>query len=214
MSMRRKSLPILFFTFAMINGCAFSTFSDLFSQAPDKPPKINYLAEVNIDLCVGLNVDPRPQSLATTGFVNVRDVTLLVSPVRDACVSSGVGFRKSRNRQHKGVDYSNRHGGPVVAAASGKIYQAELNNSYGHMVVIKHSNSVYTRYAHLKHDLVNVGEDIELGQILGEMGNSGLSTGTHLHYEILVDEANDGGSPYHFTAIDPFDQKLSYTASR
>ena len=88
---------------------------------------------------------------------------------------------------HKGVDFAGRIGWPVVATGAGVVIYAGHRNSYGLLVEINHGNGYVTRYGH--HDKLQVvaGDIIESGVVIGNMGNSGRSTGPHVHYEVLKD---------------------------
>jgi murein DD-endopeptidase MepM/ murein hydrolase activator NlpD len=78
-------------------------------------------------------------------------------------------------------------GAPILAAASGTVIVAKpsgYNGGYGHMVIIQHNNGTQTLYAHLSNVKVSVGDEISRGEVLGGMGNTGRSTGPHLHWEV------------------------------
>ncbi|MFZ5376870.1 MAG: peptidoglycan DD-metalloendopeptidase family protein [Patescibacteria group bacterium] len=92
---------------------------------------------------------------------------------------------------HKAIDIANRGAGPILAADSGVVTVAGWvdNSGYGNRVVIDHGNGYVTLYAHLSVIQVKVGQRVNRGDVLGQMGNTGRSTGTHLHFEI-----RNGGS--------------------
>lgn len=86
---------------------------------------------------------------------------------------------------HKAVDISNRAGGPIMAADSGTVVAAGWDASgYGNRIMIDHGNGTVTLYAHLSVLQVNIGQRVNRGDVIGQMGSSGRSTGTHLHFEI------------------------------
>ncbi len=105
-------------------------------------------------------------------------------------ITSHYGWRWGR--LHDGVDISGTgHGSPIYAAKEGTVYQAAYNHSsLGHYVMLSHANDYYTIYAHLSRINVRVGNNVSKGQIIGGMGNTGFSTGTHLHFSVYV------GIPY------------------
>ena len=88
---------------------------------------------------------------------------------------------------HKGMDFSTwRSGDPVMATASGQVVTVSFDNSFGNYVIIKHNHGMYTRYAHLNSFRVKKGQSVEQGEIIGTIGNTGVSTGPHLHYEVHI----------------------------
>ncbi|MCR4579311.1 MAG: M23 family metallopeptidase [Treponema sp.] len=88
---------------------------------------------------------------------------------------------------HKGLDFSTwRSGDPVMATASGQVVTVSFDNSFGNYVIIKHNHGMYTRYAHLNAFRVKKGQIVEQGEIIGTIGNTGVSTGPHLHYEVHI----------------------------
>ena len=112
------------------------------------------------------------------------------APVRGP-VGSGFGFRSDpftgRNALHTGLDFPADTGTPVLAAAGGMVRLTESHPAYGNMVEIDHGNGLVTRYAHNSKLMVKSGDIVKRGQPISEVGNSGRSTGPHLHFEVLVD---------------------------
>ena len=93
-----------------------------------------------------------------------------------------------RRTMHKGVDMSANYGVPVYATGDGvveKISNGQRRRGYGRQILIDHSFGYKTRYAHLQKILVKPGEKVQRGQLIGEVGSSGGSTGPHLHYEVI-----------------------------
>nr|WP_141433373.1 M23 family metallopeptidase [Bacillus sp. 03113] len=90
----------------------------------------------------------------------------------------------TRHGQHKGIDIAAAYGSPVYAVDNGVISKSYYSNSYGHVVFIKHPNHTETVYAHLKKREVMEGQFVNQGEIIGEMGNTGDSSGVHLHFEM------------------------------
>lgn len=106
-------------------------------------------------------------------------------------VSSNYGARRSYNggpfdRYHEGVDFAAYGGTPVQASAPGTVVVAETLFVRGGTVIVDHGLGVYTGYYHLSNVLVLVGDSVAAGQIVGEVGSTGLSTGNHLHWDLLV----------------------------
>ena len=89
--------------------------------------------------------------------------------------------------RHPGIDLANSQGTQVVAADAGFVEVVGWDNSgYGNMILINHGNGALTRYAHLSAFAVQAGQSVQKGQIVGRIGNTGRSTGPHLHFEIIV----------------------------
>ncbi len=87
---------------------------------------------------------------------------------------------------HRGIDIANRPGTPVIAPADGVVVFAGSEGGYGKVLVVDHGYGVKTRYGHLSKFDVKLGEKVERGQQIGAVGNTGRSTGPHLHYEVRV----------------------------
>lgn len=85
---------------------------------------------------------------------------------------------------HDGIDLLGPHGSPIYATANGRVEKAEYSGGYGYHVVLKHGYGYETLYAHLSKLAVPVGAQVKRGQIIGYMGSTGRSTGTHLHYSV------------------------------
>ncbi len=102
-------------------------------------------------------------------------------------ISSRFGWRRDPFRRrlalHAGIDFKAPYGAPVLAAAPGVVTRAGWTGSYGKLVEIRHNNGIVTRYAHLSRVLVRSGQRVSAGKQIGRMGNTGRSTGPHLHYE-------------------------------
>jgi murein DD-endopeptidase MepM/ murein hydrolase activator NlpD len=85
---------------------------------------------------------------------------------------------------HKGLDIKGPNGGEVKAMAKGEVKFAGLKGGYGNCIILKHGNGFETLYGHLSKILVRVGQQIDIGQQIGNIGSTGRSTGPHLHYEV------------------------------
>jgi murein DD-endopeptidase MepM/ murein hydrolase activator NlpD len=104
-------------------------------------------------------------------------------PVRGARLTSKFG--KRGNRPHKGIDLAKKPGAPIYAAADGVVvYSGSRQRGYGNLVILKHSGGYVTVYAHNRRNLVDEGERVRQGFQIAELGNTGRSTGPHLHFEI------------------------------
>ncbi len=114
-------------------------------------------------------------------------------------ITTAYGWRThpiTRQRDfHSGIDIANRKGSPIYASANGTVKEIGSNRYYGRYVIITHKFGYETMYAHLDKALVKKGEVVIKGEIIAEMGNTGRSTGTHLHYEVRRYGRNL--NPYH-----------------
>ena len=102
---------------------------------------------------------------------------------------------------HKGIDISTyRQGDPIVATADGQVVALEYDyDGFGNNVIIRHKHGFYTRYAHMLTFNVRAGQRVQQGEIIGYIGNTGLSTGPHLHYEVHI--GSDVVDPYKYINI-------------
>ncbi|MBP5519050.1 MAG: M23 family metallopeptidase [Treponema sp.] len=88
---------------------------------------------------------------------------------------------------HKGLDFSTwRTGDAVLSTAYGQVVTVGYDFSFGNYIIIKHNHGMYTRYAHLKDTRVQKGQIVDQGQVIGTIGNTGVTTGPHLHYEVHI----------------------------
>lgn len=116
---------------------------------------------------------------------------LMRTPVDGARLSSGFGMRKhpvlGYNKMHKGLDFAAPTGTPIYAAGDGVVERANRFSSYGNYVRIRHNDTFKTAYAHLHKFAkgVRAGTRVKQGQVIGYVGNTGRSTGPHLHYEVI-----------------------------
>ncbi|WP_295445021.1 peptidoglycan DD-metalloendopeptidase family protein [Sphingorhabdus sp. EL138] len=111
-------------------------------------------------------------------------------PVASMMMSSGFGYRADpftgAAAMHAGLDFKGAIGTPILAAAKGRVVLAGFNGGYGNSVEIRHANGIVTRYAHLSGLNVRKGQMVERGVRVGRMGNTGRSTGSHLHFEVRL----------------------------
>jgi murein DD-endopeptidase MepM/ murein hydrolase activator NlpD len=113
-----------------------------------------------------------------------------IKPLSGGRQSSGFGRRsapkKGASTNHKGVDWATPTGTAVVASSGGTVVKAGWGSGYGYVVYINHADGRQTRYGHLSKILVNVGESVKQGERIALSGNTGVSTGPHVHFEILI----------------------------
>ena len=121
-------------------------------------------------------------------------------PIKKGWLSSYYGIRKDpfsgRPAMHKGVDFAGKEDAPIIATASGVVSWASERYGYGNLIEVDHGDGFKTRYGHNKEILVDVGDVVEKGQVIAKMGSTGRSTGPHVHYEILRNNAQINPSKY------------------
>ena len=104
-------------------------------------------------------------------------------------LTSGYGLRIDPFTQamakHEGIDFSAAVGTPIIASASGVVSRSGWDSQYGNVIEIKHAEGFKTRYAHASQLLVRVGQTVNRGDVIAKVGNTGRSTGPHLHYEVM-----------------------------
>ena len=112
------------------------------------------------------------------------------APVKDVNLGSTFGWRidpiTGRSALHTGLDFPAEPGTPIFAAAGGVVVAQEFHSQYGNMIEVDHGNDLITLYAHSSRVFVKKGDLIKRGQKIAEVGNTGRSTGPHLHFEVLV----------------------------
>ena len=122
-----------------------------------------------------------------------------IKPLAGGRLTSGFGKRKApkagASTYHKGVDWATPVGTSVYASSGGVVAFAGWGRGYGNVVYINHPDGKQTRYGHLSRINVSVGQSVKQGEVIAASGNTGVSTGPHVHFEILV-----GG-----TQVNPFD---------
>ena len=113
-----------------------------------------------------------------------------IKPISGGRLSSGFGGRKAPTRgastYHKGVDWATPVGTAVMASSAGTVAKAGWGSGYGYVVYINHADGRQTRYGHLSKVLVSPGQTVSQGQKIALSGNTGVSTGPHVHFEILI----------------------------
>ena len=133
-----------------------------------------------------------------------------IQPMRTEAMkrmASGYGYRRDpvygTSRFHEGLDFAADIGTPVYATANGRVVKAGWESGYGNMVEIDHGYDYVTRYAHLSKFSVKPGDTVGRGDVVGAVGNTGKSTGPHLHYEVRYNGAPKNPINYYFMDITP-----------
>lgn len=128
----------------------------------------------------------------------INGVYIAVVPVRGS-ITSRYGAREAiRDHTHKGLDIAAKTGTPIKAAASGKVTYSGTMGGYGNLIIIDHGNGVTTRYGHCNKLYKKVGAEVNAGDVIAAVGNTGNSTGSHLHFEIRKDGIYVNPSQYLF----------------
>ena len=118
--------------------------------------------------------------------------SLMKTPINGARLSSSFGMRKhpilGYNKMHRGTDFAAPEGTPIMASGSGKIIRARWCGGGGNCIKIRHNSTYSTVYAHMKNFARGIREGVRVrqGQIIGYVGSTGMSTGPHLHYEVII----------------------------
>ena len=114
-----------------------------------------------------------------------------VQPVKGSAFTSGYGVRsdpfRGRAAMHAGIDLAGPMGTPIYATADALVGRSEWANGYGNLVELNHGRGIQTRYGHLTRSTVSPGQRVKRGDLIGYMGSTGRSTGSHLHYEVRID---------------------------
>ncbi|MCK0129786.1 M23 family metallopeptidase [Erythrobacter sp. F6033] len=123
-----------------------------------------------------------------------------VVPASVTKITSNFGYRRDPfnggGAMHNGIDFKGAYGSPIYAAASGEVVFAGWKGGYGKTVEIKHENGLMTRYAHMSRLGVTVGQTVDAGATLGGLGNTGRSTGPHLHFEVRMNDRAINPRPF------------------
>ncbi len=168
-------------TVTYLNGVA--TDDSIVEQVMSRP-----VTEVVLVGTKNTYVTSAPQNAAASGF----RWPLAVA----GTITSPYGYRAETGSFHHGLDIGVPVGTQVVAVKAGTVTQVTYTSDYGYYVTIDHGNGVQTRYAHNKANTVSVGEYVSAGQVIALSGNSGRSTGPHLHFEVIINGQRVNPSNY------------------
>ena len=199
----------LLFSVMILAACASTDTGDGGKSSSDQGGMAKGFApESALLLCPRMSVSNAPRADSegrVTGYApyaRVDGVRLLINPAPQSCLSSNFGDR--RGKLHKGIDLQSRPAGPVVAAGSGTVIESAYRDDYGNYVLIKHSETVFTRYAHLQNrtSAAQEGKSAQSGTVLGTMGNTAsYSIPIHLHYEVLTGDYDTPKGAFGLTPV-------------
>lgn len=137
---------------------------------------------------------------AVLQYQHILDITPSIWPADSRKITSTFGIRRDpftrRTSLHSGLDLGGSRGEPIYATADGVVTLSENTYPQGNNVLIDHGRGVETRYLHLNKRLVEAGDTVVKGQQIGELGNTGRSTGPHLHYEVIINGKHVNPMPY------------------
>ena len=189
---------------AAVAGPAANTASSYIQSIQGKLQKINdYLRKRGLKAfsikSIGGNGNAEESKLSDTEKYSMYDEYLgrLLNSVaftpmgypRLSSITSAFGYRSdpfdSENAEyHPGIDFKGAKGDPVHVTADGKVVFTGRKGGYGNCIIVQHKNDFQTLYGHLSHINVNEGQSVSTGDVIGKVGSTGRSTGTHLHYEV------------------------------
>lgn len=181
-------LPIAGVRHVVKAGDTLSTIAKKYDADIEEIKEYNQLAN-GVELSVGATV-------VVPGGQIVAPPTVAANPTKTTgAQAAATGFshpapgavRTQGIHGYNGIDLAGSHGSPIKAAAAGEVIVSKnggWNGGYGNYIVIKHGNGTQTLYAHLSSTQVGVGAYVSAGQVIGGMGSTGRSTGTHLHFEV------------------------------
>lgn len=183
-------------------------------EGVNSPEAITLLEEIQHKadrLTVSLAAQSRSFDTITTLIGKKKEMLQSIPAIRPMpnCyeISSGFGYRYHPIvkilRPHTGIDISAAKGTPVYATADGVVSRETPGGGYGNVIVINHGYSYKTLYAHLSKKAVKPGQKVTRGQVIGYVGNTGLATGPHLHYEVFKDGVRVNPVHYFFQDITP-----------
>ena len=133
-----------------------------------------------------------------------------IQPVNEKnlrAMASGYGYRRDpiygTTKFHEGMDFSAPVGTPVYATGDARVQSAGWHSGYGNLIELDHGYHYLTRYAHLSEILVRPGQTVRRGDLIGRVGNTGKSTGPHLHYEVRLNGVAQNPVHYYYYDLTP-----------
>ena len=131
------------------------------------------------------------QSTSIVELLTEKEIVFMDNiPIKNGTLSSKYGIRKDpftgQKRMHYGIDIAAQHGTKIYPLGKGKVIFSGRKSGYGNFIEILHGNHIISRYAHLKKSLVKKGEFVNKKDVIAFVGNTGRSTGPHLHLEIAI----------------------------
>lgn len=180
-------------------------------KSPEAIALLNSITSKADRLCVELSVQSYSFDTIADLVSKKSDMLRCIPAIRPLPniyeVQSGFGYRYHPIlkvlRPHTGIDIAAKKGTPVYATADGVVSREQPGGGYGQVIVINHGYSYKTLYAHLSKKAVKPGEKVVRGQVIGYVGSTGISTGPHLHYEVIKGDKKVNPVHYFFNDITP-----------
>ncbi|SUY47856.1 cell wall-binding protein [Clostridium putrefaciens] len=158
-------------------------------QDVSKLVQFNDKARQQIDSFIKEQINSKPEEKAPLKDNNQGNSSGFIRPVGGS-ITNGFGERihpiTGAKGMHHGVDIAVGRGTSIKAAQSGTVITATYNNIYGNMIILSHGNGVQTVYAHAESLNVSSGQQVKQGQVIAQVGSTGISTGPHLHFEVRI----------------------------
>lgn len=217
----RKNADITYFQYAVcVNGEEKKAFSSLefankvvenlndnIEEGAELSVKRTYVKELNVventeiasicdDLTVEINNQIKEEKRKEKSTIN--GVYIAVVPVQGNITSRYGSREEIRDHEHKGLDIAAKTGTPIKAAADGTISFSGTMGGYGNLIIIDHGNGITTYYGHCNKLYKTKGTKVTAGDVIAEVGSTGNSTGSHLHFEIRKDGVYVNPSKYLF----------------
>lgn len=201
------ALGTIFLMSAPVTAAENETSSSVISFSANADVRINKKIEAKkTNNTSTANVDQKFQAIHSSWGGNTAPLISLsipsIDPVTKVDISSYYGYRtdpfRGRRKNHKGLDIRGPVGTPIYATADGFVKTSKWLGSYGKFIELDHGNGITTRYGHMSRLKVSANTRVKKGDIIGLMGSTGRSTGSHLHYEVRV--AGEPVNPLSFMA--------------
>jgi murein DD-endopeptidase MepM/ murein hydrolase activator NlpD len=176
MGLKKSLVTVLFLGFSLVARMGFAGVAEEVAAST--------IDEAHFDLVIADAIDDAVAVVAAVHSHEAHEPSLLPC---DGHITSDFGFRRwgRRMKMHTGIDIAANIGTPVKAPARGKVVFVGNKGAYGKTVMIDHGGNLQTLFAHNSKLLVKEGDTVEQGQLISLSGNSGRSTGPHVHYEVL-----------------------------
>lgn len=169
--------------------CALMMVTIIFLQLAVEIHAYSFIAKHNIQIGnikkLQHKINNKKQKIADKETTTSLPAISFIKPIDGGVTSSKFGDTISRGAPHQGHDWAIESGSLVKASARGVVELAYYSDSYGYNILICHENNIKTRYAHLSKLYVSAGQEVSQNEVIGLSGNTGDSTGPHLHFEFV-----------------------------